>query len=430
MLVALQHGGRGGRPGEKGTRMIRGEKIRGALVAALSGVLLWAPGAQASDTLNDSIVNGKFDVNLRYRFEYVDQDGFTKDARASTMRAAVGYGTDSWHGLSAYLGVQGVFSIGNELYNSTVNGRTMYPVVADPEVFDLWQAYVQWVSPWDVTARAGRQLINYDNQRWIGTVAFRQNEQTYDAARLISTNLPDTAFEYIYVDNVNRVFGPHAPPGPTDGNFPMSSHLIHAAYTGFKPVTAVAYAYLLDFTRAADFGLSTASTGLRLFGATPIDDDWKVLYAGEYARQTSYASNPMSYGLNYYFAEGGVGYGPVTLKTGFESLEGNGTVAVQMPLSTLHLFQGWADQFLVTPASGVNDLYVLGNATVQGVNLTAVYHDLDAETGSADLGREFDAAVSTTIVDKLKVEFIFADYMADTFKTDTKKYWLAFSWSY
>ena len=169
---------------------------------------------------------------------------------------------------------------------------------------------------------------------------------------------------------------------------------------------------------------------MRLFGATPIDEDWKILYAGEYARQTSYASNPMSYGLNYYFAEGGVGYGPAALKGGYESLEGNGTVAVQMPLSTLHLFEGWADQFLVTPANGVTDLYVLGTAAISGVNFTAVYHDLDAEKGGADLGREVDASVSTTIVDKLKVEVIFADYMADTFKTDTKKYWLAFSWSY
>jgi len=318
-------------------------RVHAGVFAALLGGLLHAAQAQAGDTLNDAIVNGKFDINLRYRFEYVDQGGFTKDARASTLRAAVGYGTDGWHGLSAYLGVQGVLAVGNDLYNSTVNGRTAYPVVADPEVFDLWQAYLQWVSPWDVTARAGRQLINYDNQRWIGTVAFRQNEQTYDAARLISANLPDTAFEYVYVDNVNRVFGPHAPPGPNDGVFPMSSHLIHAAYTGFKPVTAVAYAYLLDFTRPANFGLSTASTGLRLFGMAPIDGDWKVLYAGEYARQSSYASNPMSYGLDYYFAEGGVGYGPAALKGGYESLEGNGTVAVQMPLSTLHLFEGWAD---------------------------------------------------------------------------------------
>lgn len=404
--------------------------LRAGIVAAFLSVFLAAPAYAASDTLNDAIVGGKVDLKLRYRFEYVDQGGFSKDAKASTLRAALGYGTDSWNGLSAYLGVQGVLSIGNENYNSTVNGNTSYPVVADPEVFDLWQAWLQWQSPWDVTARAGRQLINYDNQRWIGTVAFRQNEQTFDAARVTSTNLPDTTLEYIYIDNVNRVFGPHAPSGPTDGHFPMSSHLVHAAYTGFKPVTAVAYAYLLDFTRLTNAGLSTASTGLRLFGMTPLDDDWKVFYTGEYARQSSYAGNPMSYGLDYYLAEGGLGYGPVAVKGGYESLEGNGRAAVQMPLSTLHLFEGWADQFLVTPATGVTDLYVLGTAKVEGFKLAAVYHDLDAEMGGADYGREFDASISRVIFDQIKVDLIYADYMTDSFKTDTKKYWVSFSWSY
>lgn len=406
--------------------------FRAALAAAFSIAYFAfvAPADAESDTPGDAVVNGKADLLLRYRFEYVDQDGFSKDAKASTLRTALGYGTDSWQGLSAYVGVQGVLSVGPQDYNSTVNGNTTYPVVADPQAFDLWQAWMQWESPWDTKARVGRQLINIDNQRWIGTVGFRQNEQTFDSARITSTIIPDATAEYIYLDNVNRIFGPNAPPGPNDSNFPMSSHLIHAAYTGFKPVTAIAYAYLLDFTRASNYGLSTASTGLRLTGMTPLDEDWKIFYTGEYARQSSYANNPMSYGLNYYFAEGGVGYGPVALKSGYESLEGNGTVAVQMPLSTLHLFEGWADQFLVTPASGVTDLYVLGTAAIEGFNLAAVYHDLDAEKGSADLGREFDASISRVIFDKVKVEFIYADYMADTFKTDTKKYWFAISWSY
>ncbi len=402
----------------------------GFAAAALSLCVAAVPAAQAGDTLNDAIVGGKVDLNLRYRFEYVEQGGFAQDARASTLRAALGYGTDGWHGLSAYLGVQGVLAIGNDLYNSTVNGRTGFPVVADPEVFDLWQAWVQWQSPWDATARMGRQLINYDNQRWIGTVSFRQNEQTFDSARLTATAIPDTTLEYVYIDNVNRVFGPHAPPGPNDGDFPMSSHLVHAVYAGFKPVTAIGYAYLLDFERARDSGFSTASTGLRLTGAAPLDENWKVLYTGEYARQSSFANNPMSYGLDYYLLEGGLGYGPVALKGGYESLEGNGSAAVQMPLSTLHLFEGWADQFLVTPATGVTDLYVLGTATVEGVSLIAVYHDLDAEMGGADLGREFDASISKTLVDGLKLELIYADYMADSFKTDTRKYWVTFSWSY
>lgn len=400
------------------------------VAAAVLAICMAAPAAAESDTPGEAVTNGKIDLILRYRFEYVEQGGFMKDAKASTLRAALGYGTDSWQGLSAYAGVQGVLSVGPQDYNSLVNGNTTYPVVADPQAFDLWQAWLQWESPWDTKARVGRQLINLDNQRWIGTVGFRQNEQTFDSARVTSTIIPDTTAEYFYLDNVNRVFGPNAPPGPNDSDFPMSSHLIHIAYSGLKPVTAVAYAHLLDFTRASNFGLSTASTGLRLTGMTPLDEDWRVLYTGEYARQTSYASNPMSYGLNYYFTEGGLGYGPVALKGAYEVLEGNGMAAVQMPLATLHPFQGWADQFLVTPPNGIADLFVTGTAEIAGASLIAVYHDFDAERGGADLGREFDASISRVFFDKFKVELIYADYMADTFKTDTKKYWVALSWSY
>ena len=404
--------------------------LRVAIVAAILGLGVAAPAAAESDTAEDAVVNGKFDVNLRYRFEYVDQDGFTKDAKASTLRTQIGFGTDSWNGLSLYAGGQGVLSLGPEDYNSTVNGNTTYPVVADPQSIDLWQLWLQWESPWATNARVGRQLFNIDNQRWVGTVGFRQLEQTFDAAHVATTIIPDVTAEYIYLDNVNRVFGPNAPPGATDSNFPMSSHVIHAAYTGFKPVTAIAYAYLLDFERASNYGLSTASTGLRLTGATPLDEDWKVFYTGEYARQSSYASNPMSYGLDYYFIEGGLGYGPVSLKGGYESLEGNGTVAVQMPICTLHLFEGWADQFLVTPANGVTDAYVRGDAAIEGFQLTAVYHDFAAENGGADYGREFDGSISRVLFDKVKLEFIIADYVADTFVKDVTKYWLALSWSY
>ena len=400
-------------------------KRRICAVAALllAPILGSTSPVSAADTLYDAIVSGKFDLTLRYRYEKVDQDGFARSARASTLRTYLGYGTDSWQGFSAYAAMQGVLDIGNDLYNSTVNGKTQYPVVADPQVIDLDQGYLQYASPWDTTGRVGRQRIIYDNHRFVGNVGFRQNEQTYDSIRAINTSLPDTTAEYVYLATVHRIFGPDAPPGPNDGEFPMSSHVFHAAYTGFKPVSIIGYAYLLDFARRADSGLSTQTYGLRLTGEYPIDEDWKALYTGEYARQSSFSNNPQRYGLNYYFVEGGPGYGPVSARVGYEVLEGNGRVAVQTPLATLHAFQGWVDQFLTTPANGVADLYYLANATIEKVKLIGVYHDFDAERGGANLGREWDASISRTFFDHYTLQFEFGDYIADTFKTDTQKYW-------
>ena len=42
---------------------------------------------------------------------------------------------------------------------------------------------------------------------------------------------------------------------------------------------------------------------------------------------------------------------------GIEYLEGNGTIGFSTPLATLHKFQGFADVFLTTPASGITDAY-------------------------------------------------------------------------
>ena len=55
--------------------------------------------------------------------------------------------------------------------------------------------------------------------------------------------------------------------------------------------------------------------------------------------------------------EPGIAYDRIKLKLGFEVLEGDGTTAFQTPLATLHAFQGWADQFLVTPGAGVDDAW-------------------------------------------------------------------------
>ena len=65
-------------------------------------------------------------------------------------------------------------------------------------------------------------------------------------------------------------------------------------------------------------------------------------------------------------SRGSLSFGPLGFKAGYEVLEGapTGGLAFVTPLATLHKFQGWADKFLATPASGIEDAYiaVFGNA--------------------------------------------------------------------
>ena len=63
-------------------------------LSAGSAVIAQSNGEPAGQTkpppvnsLTDMIMQGELDLNFRYRYEYVDQDGFDRDAKASTLRS-------------------------------------------------------------------------------------------------------------------------------------------------------------------------------------------------------------------------------------------------------------------------------------------------------------------------------------------------------
>jgi hypothetical protein len=152
----------------------------------------------AENSFADAITNGRPYLKARYRYEIVDQDGFTKNARASTLLTRVGFETQKFKGFSALLEGENNTILGHQNFNDTINGRTQFPVVADPEITELNQAYINYHGIFDTAIRVGRQRIRLDNQRFIGTVSFRQNEQTFDAVGLTNKSLEDTVARYYY----------------------------------------------------------------------------------------------------------------------------------------------------------------------------------------------------------------------------------------
>ena len=56
-------------------------------------------------------------------------------------------------------------------------------VVADPEALELNRLQLAWTDK-SANATLGRQRIVLDDGRFVGSVGFRQNEQTFDAVRL------------------------------------------------------------------------------------------------------------------------------------------------------------------------------------------------------------------------------------------------------
>jgi len=364
-------------------------------------------------------------INLRYRLELVDQDGFANDATASTLRVRAGVRTREWEGFSAHVEGEGIIRLGPEDFNDTVNGRTAFPVVADPQDLVLNQAYIRWQLPDRVDARVGRQVINLDNQRWIGSVGWRQNDQTFDAAFATAHPSVSTSLTYGYVWRVNRIFGPDSPMGIWRDN---DIHMIRGSIDVADFGTISAYGYLLDIP---DAPVNSSQTwGVRVAGRRPVGGNVTLTYAAEYARQRDHAGHPRDFSLSYLLVEPGVSVGPVALRVGYERLGGNGVDALQTPLATLHAFNGWADKFLRTPPNGLRDLYV--DATVrpfrggllQNSSFRVAYHDFRSTRGDMHYGRELDAQFSIPLRSGWSVALKYSDYDADRFAADTRKFWL------
>ncbi len=417
-------------------------KLTGFLSA--TALLLAAPFAAGgdSDTLVSAVKAGKASINVRARYEHVDQDNVSEKADAFTARLRLNYTTGSWRGISAFAEYDHVFHVLDD-FNSgggTSPGRSQYPVVADPEGSDLNQLYVDFAPSEDLKMRVGRQRILFDNQRYVGHVGWRQNEQTYDALMLTSNVIANTSLQYAYIANVRRIFGEKVDAGSDKANH----HLFNARVKLNDAWSVSPYFYLLDYdfaeptpvqpltippSTANDLRKATSSTGtlgVRVTGKVQTGAN-TIALVGEFATQSDAGNSPLSYDADYLHAsamwsmENGLSLG-----LAYESLGSDGgSAAFRTPLATLHAFQGWADRFLSTPAAGLDDLYATVKFKAGKWNLTGIYHDFSAETGSGDYGTELDVSAGTKITDNYSILFKGAFFSSDSPSyPDTNKVWI------
>ena len=395
------------------------KKITPALLVA--SVLAGSNVSTASAaTLAEAISGGKAGLDLRYRFETVDQDGASNDATASTLKTRLNYATGDYNGFSAFIEFDDVMALGDVEYNDATGlatAQTSYPVVADPEGTEVNQAKISYKGVDGTTMTLGRQRVIFDNARFIGNVGWRQNEQTYDAFTIANTSLADTSIVYGYVTNVNRIFGEAS----TKGDIDTKTHLVNVSYSGLEAGKLTGYGYFLDLVNAPT--ASNSTLGLRFAGGTKVTEAVKALYTVEFATQSDYKDGASTIDADYSLIELGAAASGVTAKLGVETLSGDGTYGFSTPLATAHAFNGWADKFLATPANGLVDTYVSVGGKVSGVKLKAVYHDFTSDAGSTDYGTELDLLAAKKI-GSYTLLAKYAAYSADNLATDTSKLWL------
>ena len=368
-------------------------------------------------------------LDVRYRFEHVEQQSKAKDANAHTVRTRAGFESGRVYGIGLSFDVEWIEAIGSERFNNTINGKTAFPVVADPDDAEINQLYLIADGTIPGTRfKLGRQRIIWDNQRFIGNVAFRQNEQTFDAFRATLMPADGLELEYAYMNEVRRIFGDDSPVG----RLAMNSHGLRASYRGLKPLRITPFALFIDYDDAAFAGLSSATYGMHVGGKHGLGEERSLLYTLSLAYQQDHGDNPGDYGVGYLLAEPGLRMDGLVLKLGYELLEGDGSNAFQTPLATGHKFNGFTDQFLTTPATGLQDLYLAAAYRLPGAGwwsgsaLKAAYHQFWSDDGDIDYGDEWDVGIFKSFKTKagqIEVGLQYARYGADSFSSNTEKLW-------
>ncbi|MGD9812788.1 MAG: alginate export family protein [Sphingobium sp.] len=366
-------------------------------------------------------------VDARLRYENVDQPA--TDADALTMRVRMGVTAATKSGFSALVEAEGTLAIVDHYRAAPFFTPNGYSVVADPENVELNRAQIQYKSK-ALTLTGGRQRLNIDDQRFVGSVGWRQNEQTFDAVSA-EASLGPVAINGTYSWSDRTIFGADAGPRQAySGDF-----IFLGAGAGLGPIKVKAFSYLLDFAAKEPVALTSTQTyGVRAAAAFKLGPKSSLSLSASYATQSDYKANPVDYSADYIAAEAGLGFGVFTVTGGYELLGSDNGRAFQTPMATLHKFNGWADVFLTTPNAGLQDIYG-GIAvkpaikTLPGFNIALFYHDFQSDVGNADYGSEWDAQVGFKVGKKLGLLAKYADYDANGFGADTKKLWLQLEYS-
>lgn len=368
---------------------------------------------------------------LRLRFESAEQDNALQDADALTYRMRAGFKTGEFWNTTLLVEFDHIQDIAGDFNPDpfTPNANSgVFSVIPDPNATELNRFQLVNTSLPNTKVTLGRQVLNLDDQRFVGSVGWRQNDQTIDGVRIENTSFGDLNLDATYLNGINRIFGDDSNVGTWEGD----SYLVNASHpTPLGKLTG--FAYFVDVDNAGGV-FSNQTLGARLAGKQELGDG-KLAYTLSYATQQDYGSSNLDYSADFISVDGHYAWNKLSAGAGYEVLGGDTQRGFQTPLATLHKFNGWADVFLNTPATGLEDLYVKAGFAPGDVGLfkktkfSAIYHDFSADQGGADYGSEFNFVAKANI-DKVGLLLKFADYSADTFAVDTQKFWVQLDYAF
>jgi len=370
----------------------------------LASTVLAGEGPANINTNTGNFLKGakgiEFFLNGRLRAEVADLDARPGTGSVISLRNRFGIKTKEFSGFKFLAEGEHTYILSNTSDYSAFPGPGNRSIIADPDSFDLNRLQVSYTRN-NTTITLGRQYILHSDQRFIGAVGWRQNDQTYDGISLRNTSIENLTLQYSYANQVNRIFGTQAPAGSLE-RWHGDVHLFKADYSGLEAGDLSAFAYLLDFENAT--AASSNTYGLEWKGNLDLAAQ-KINYHLTGALQTDAGANT-DYQEYYLRAQADTKFGNFITGLGMERMTGDGAHAFAFPLGTNHPFNGYADAFLSTPATGLRDYYGWISTTCPlGVNHKLAVHQFLTDEGNDYLGYEIDYVAKRKLTDSTSILF-------------------------
>ncbi len=408
----------------------------------VGGLSVSASAADGINVLDDVKVSGQ----IRPRYEYADVDNNGYDAgQALTARIKLNATANLFDvdGLTANIGLIGVYDFGWASEHSDGKDASSLPnngendIVLDPAVAMLSNLDVNYQIN-KTTLHAGRSQVNLDNQRFIGTVGWRQLERSYDTVYVADSTVPNLNILAAWVYGLEGVGG--------TAQADVNSVLLHLNYKVMDELSITAYDYMIG-AKGAIAGASADTYGIALTGT--VDVGAKINYRAEYAMQTD---NTMKISdvekkvdADYYNIDVSANIQGVIVGANYEFMSGGATTAdgtrqtFKTPLGTNHKFNGWADVYLGgNDNTGLIDLNAKIGYKAKGIGkILAVYHQFTADAavgGQDDMGSEIDFLYANKVPGVNNLNLLLKGALfsgGDIGQTnDVQKYWVQLDYKF
>ena len=403
------------------------------LAALATGLAAALPAiAQQSDepfSIGDSLARGRFTLELRPRYNRIDESDKPERSEGGTVRLVAGFRTAPFDGVRLVL--EGIHAnhLGGEFNdNGALFATSRYPLLPDPRYTGVNQAYAEYSGIDTLRIRGGRQVVRMDNQRWISDNDFRQIPQVFDGVGATYTGIPLTELYAGYFDKVRNTSGMTQD---------LRLTLLHAAWNPSAGHSLAAYGFFHDQPSNGSFtGFANSSykvVGARAEGSVGGSRTIDFPYIAEYAIQRAYAGGDPRIHASYWRLGGGVGYRANVIRADYEVKGSNhGAFGVEMPLTDFYGFNGWTLHFFNTPRQGLRDGWITVRHALHGFTLYAEAHRFRSDYGGLDLGRETDAGITYGWNESVTLRLQHARYDPGSGAPDARirKTWLTLTYSY